>query len=309
MPPRRNRRRRPRGARRPGRFIFFLLVLALAVGAYELYHLHLTGTAAHRHRGAQPAEIANASPAPAPSGSQPTPESSNLPAPFPSRSPGPSKLAIIIDDCGYNVARCEQFFKLPIPLTFSILPMTPYARQIADDAVAADKSIILHLPMEPLVAGAHDDPGPGVITTSMSDAQVQSQVDEDLASLPPVPGANNHMGSKATADARVMRDVLEVFKRDHEFFIDSRTSPQSVGLRTARELGIPTAARDVFLDNQATVPYVESQLDVAQRTALAHGTAIAIGHPNDATAQALAALIPQMQAAGVTFVPAADLVK
>jgi len=205
--------------------------------------------------------------------------------------------------------RDEQFLKLQIPVTLSILPMTPHARDIAAEAVAAGKPIILHLPMEPEVGGPHADPGPGAITTAMNDAQVQAQVEADLAAVPSVPGANNHMGSKATSDPRVMRDVLEVFKRDNLFFIDSMTSPNSVGFSTARDLGVPTATRDVFLDNQATLPYVENQLRNAQAVALRQGTAIAIGHPNVATAQALDAMIPEMKAAGITFVPAAQLVR
>jgi uncharacterized protein len=205
--------------------------------------------------------------------------------------------------------RDGKFLTLPIPVTLSVLPMTPHAREIADEATTAGKSVILHLPMEPEVTGPHSDPGPGVITTSMTDDEIRAQVEKDLAALPPVPGANNHMGSKATSDPRVMRDVLEVFARDHLFFIDSETSTHSVGATTAQELGVPTATRDVFLDNQATQAYVENRLQDAVAVALRHGQAIAIGHPNEATMQAIAALVPRMQAAGITFVPAADLVR
>jgi polysaccharide deacetylase 2 family uncharacterized protein YibQ len=224
-------------------------------------------------------------------------------------SSGAARVAIIIDDCGYSMERDRRFLSLPIPLTLSVLPMTPHAREIADAATAAGKAVILHLPMEPQVTGPHSDPGPGAILTAMTDQQVRVQVQQDLASLPAVPGANNHMGSKATSDPRVMRDVLEVFQQEHLFFIDSGTSTQSVAFSTAQQLGVPTAARNVFLDNEASVPFVEDQLKLTESIALKNGTAIAIGHPNEATAQAIAAFIPQMQAAGISFVPAADLVR
>lgn len=304
------RRRRPlRRSRRPGfRPLRALLVLALLGGlAYVLLQRHdLARLVRHPPPHAKHAHAAAALTAASPPAAQAFPQPSGAsPAPTPS---GEARVAIIIDDCGYNMARDSRFLSLPVPLTLSVLPMTPHGREIAQAASAAGKSVILHLPMEPETLGPHSDPGPGVITTAMSDDQVRSQVQADISSLPPVSGANNHMGSKASGDQRVMRDVLEVFQRDHLFFIDSVTSTQSVGLTTAQELGVPTAARDVFLDNQATVPYVEDQLKQTETLALQRGSAIAIGHPNEATAEALAALIPQMEAAGVTFVPAASLV-
>ncbi|HXW50464.1 MAG TPA: divergent polysaccharide deacetylase family protein [Candidatus Acidoferrales bacterium] len=217
------------------------------------------------------------------------------------------RVAIIIDDCGYNVKRCEQFLALPIPITLSILPMTPHAKQLAAEALAAGKSVMLHLPMEPDAPTAH--PGPGAIMTAMSDAQVQAQVEADIASVPDAPGANNHMGSKATSDPRVMRDVLLVFREHHLFFIDSMTSYYSVGEATAHGLGIPTAKRDVFLDDSHDLPYIQGQFAELQRVVLKQGTAIAIGHPFDTTAQALKAQIPKFEDAGITFVPAQTLVR
>ena len=232
-------------------------------------------------------------------------------SPAPAASPpvvvtGP-RVAIIIDDCGYNVKRCEQFLALPIPITLSILPLTPHAKQLVADALAAGKSVMLHLPMEPESATVH--PGPGAILTEMSDDQVRSQVEADIDSVPGVPGANNHEGSKATSDPRVMRDVLEVFREHHLFFIDSMTSYTTVGAATAQELGIPTARRDVFLDDSRDVPYIQGQFAELQRVALKRGSAIAIGHPFDTTALALRESIPKLEQAGITFVPAQDLVR
>jgi len=311
MPVRRRHTRRARARRGGRRLAILLLFIAAGIASYGLWHhVRISGTPArqikHVARLASPLPAASA----ARTGRQElSPSPSPSPAATASPARGGAKLAIIIDDCGYSLPHDEQFLKLPIPVTLSILPMTPHARDIAAAAAAAGKAIILHLPMEPEVAGPHADPGPGAITTAMSDAQVQAQVEADLAALPAVPGANNHMGSKATSDPRVMRDVLDVFKRDNLFFIDSMTSPASVGFSTARELGVPTAARDVFLDNQATLSFVEEQLRNAQAVALRQGSAIAIGHPNAATAQALAAMIPEIQAAGVTFVPVEQLAR
>jgi len=237
----------------------------------------------------------------------PSPSASVVPGASPSAVPsGAPRVAIIIDDCGYSMDRDTPFLTLPIPVTLSVLPMTPHGREIADAAIAAGQYAIVHLPMQPDSAAVN--PGPGAITTEMTDDQVRMQTQADLDALPSMPGANNHMGSRATADRRVMDDVIGVFKERHMFFIDSVTSPSTVGAETARAMDVPSASRAVFLDNQATVPYVEGQLRATMARALKFGSAIAIGHPNPQTDEALAAMIPQMKAAGIEFVPAQSLV-
>jgi len=221
--------------------------------------------------------------------------------------PHAPRVAIIIDDCGNNLPKDEQFLPIGVPLTLAILPLTQHGREFAQEAQAAGKPIMLHLPMQPI--SSDYNPGPGAITTSMSDQQIMAQVEQDLESLPPVPGANNHMGSRGTSDPRVMHDVLAVFKSKGLFFIDSETSNASIGAQMAREAGVQTAARDVFLDNDVNEKAIEAQLFATEKVALERGQAIAIGHPFPETAKALSVMIPQMQAAGIEFVAAETLVK
>jgi polysaccharide deacetylase 2 family uncharacterized protein YibQ len=223
----------------------------------------------------------------------------------PPASSGGPRLAIIIDDCGQWPDTEHGFIALPVALTMSVLPHVRYGTQIARDAQAAGKGIMLHLPMEP-VSGI--DPGPGRITTKMDDAAITAQVRDDIASVPLATGVNNHEGSRATADDRVMRDVAAVLAADHLFFIDSLTSGSSIAQRDARAAGIATASRDVFLDNVADVDATEAQLRHAAQVAKTNGTAIAIGHPRPTTLAAVRALLPELQRDGITFVFARDLV-
>lgn len=220
-------------------------------------------------------------------------------------NPHGARLALIVDDCGQWIATERGFVALEIPLTLSVLPDVPYTNVIATEASDAGKGVMLHLPMETL-SGLN--PGPGKVTTEMSDAQIVAQVQSDLAEVPLARGVNNHEGSKASADTRVMRAVIGVLAQRSLFFIDSRTSGASVGEATARAMGVPTAARDVFLDNQADVAYSEAQLSAAAAIAQRTGSAIAIGHPRPTTLVAVRAMIPRLQALGVQFVLAQDLV-
>jgi len=236
-----------------------------------------------------------------------TPLETASPAPSrpPAAAPSGAKLALIIDDCGQWVDIERGYIALPIPITLSILPHVHAAAEIAKEAHDAGKGVMLHLPMEPL---SEIYPGPGEVKTSMTDAQVTAQVEDDLAAVPLVQGVNNHEGSKASADPRVMRDVMRVLaQHGNLFFIDSRTNAASVGEQEAKDAGIPAASRDVFLDNKENVAYTEAQLRDAAAIALRTGSAIAIGHPRATTLEAVRAMIPQLQAQGITFVLAGSL--
>lgn len=224
-----------------------------------------------------------------------------------SATTGP-KLALIVDDCGQWPDTERAFIALPIPLTLSVLPDVRYTAAIAQEASAAGKGVMLHLPME-TISGV--DPGKGKVTTEMTDAQITAQVDDDLAQVPLAQGVNNHEGSKGSADARVMGDVIQaiVAKRDDLFFIDSRTAPDSVAQAVAAKAGLATASRDVFLDNVDEQSAVEAQLRAAADLAIKNGSAIAIGHPRAATLAAVRALYPELQRRGITFVLARDLTR
>lgn len=312
---RRRRRRRPRPRRFP--WLAFGVIAVVVVGLWwsvNAIKRQIAGyfeptRSAHHGKRAVPsgARVATTSSPVRVTSPEPTQQRPLTEAKGPLALTHPPMVAIIIDDCGNNLAKDEQFLGLPAQLTLAILPLTAHGREIAQEAAAAGKSIMLHLPMQP--ESSEHNPGPGAITISMTDAQIALQVEADLASLPPVPGANNHMGSKGTSDPRVMHDVLEALKSKHLFFIDSETTNASLGAQMAREMGLLTAARDVFLDNDLSEPAIEAQLRETQKVAIERGQAIAIGHPNAETAIALAKMIPQMQAAGIEFVSAETLVK
>jgi hypothetical protein len=216
------------------------------------------------------------------------------------------RVAIIIDDCGQWPKTERAYLQLPIPLTMAVLPHVAFTAEIAQAAAGAGKGVMLHLPMEPL---SHRRAGPGEIDDSMSDDDVTKQTEDDVAQVPLAEGLNNHEGSEASADARVMRDVVAVAKSHDLFFIDSRTNVKTVGADEAAAAGVPNASRDVFLDNRADVAYTESMLERTVAIAESKGSAIAIGHPKPTTLEALRAMYPRMEAAGVQFVLAKDLVR
>lgn len=324
MKRRKRRAARARTASFPAFAFALLLIGAVALFASRaLRDVPAPSRSAHAHRSGHAATLAATEPSPsahdaaatlAPAA---TPGAAATPAPAAtpaapatpaaaSAAPNGAKLALIIDDCGQWRDTERGFVALRVPLTLSVLPHVRYGAQIAREANAAGKGVMLHLPMEPR-SGAN--PGPGEISTAMDDAAIATQVGADLDEVPLATGVNNHEGSGATADDRVMRDVAAVLAARRVFFIDSRTTAKTVAERDVGAAGVPTARRDVFLDDVDDRAAVEAQLRRAAEIARDRGTAIAIGHPRAATLAAVRSLVPVLQAAGIEFVLAADLVR
>lgn len=227
-------------------------------------------------------------------------------APAP-HGPGRARVAIIFDDAGYSLRAAREVMALGRPVTISILPSLPYSTQIAEEAPAHGVQVILHLPLEPDNAAL--SVGPGGVTVDMSDQAIRSTVAADLATVPTAVGANNHMGSRGTSDPRVMRDVMGVIRARRLFFVDSLTSPRSIAARIAREMGVPTGVRAVFLDNRDEEGYVRTQLQELIGIAQARGRAIAIGHVGKVTARVLRGMLPEFDEAGMQLVFVSQLVQ
>jgi uncharacterized protein len=217
------------------------------------------------------------------------------------------RAAIIIDDLGQDLDAAHKLMQLPYPLTFSVLPYLRYTGETAQEAHEAGREVMLHLPMEPQ-AGSGADPGQGAIRIGMSASSVAETVDADFRAVPFAEGANNHMGSGATADSRLMGEVMEGLRKRHAYFVDSRTTASSTALAAARAHNVPTFFRSVFLDDKESVAYTLGQLEEFQRVVEANGVGIAIGHPHPTTLTALARFLPQFSRNNIQLVYASQVV-
>ncbi|MGA1845171.1 MAG: divergent polysaccharide deacetylase family protein [bacterium] len=218
------------------------------------------------------------------------------------------RVALIIDDLGYNMDLAEALLAIDVPLTVSILPNLPYTHAIARRAVERGKEVILHLPMEP-----YDYPNAqveeGTLLTTMDDSQIRRLIEKSLVGLDGVVGANNHMGSRMVEDEGKMRVILEEMKKRGLFFLDSRTSPRSMVYDLARAMGVKTAKRHVFLDGRHTIAYIRRQLDKVAEVARENGCGIAIGHLHPTTLEALRAHLPRLGERGIQFVKLSEVVE
>ena len=216
------------------------------------------------------------------------------------------RVALIIDDLGYDKKIAEKFFGLNIHLTASILPHSPFQTKIARLASAKGLEVMLHLPMEP-VEYPDVNPGPGTLLTSMSPDELIGQLEENLNTLPGVKGVNNHMGSKLTAESTQMYQIFSVLKHRDLFFIDSRTTADSMCRPSARLFQVPFAQRDVFIDHYQKPDFIRQQFKELIRIAELNGEAVGILHPHSTTFSILQEMLPDLQKQ-VQLVPASKIV-
>ncbi len=218
------------------------------------------------------------------------------------------RAAIVIDDLGGNEKAAQELLALPYPLTFSVLPNLAHSRETADQAHRAGRVVMLHLPMEPIPRPGFY-PTRGEVREGQARDQVERLVERDLAAVPYVQGVNNHEGSQATEDPRLMADVMRVLRGRHLFFVDSRTTGASVALQAARRAGVPAFYRSVFLDDTRSVPYILGQLRKFREVIEKQGVALAIGHPHPATIRALREFLPKLSEDDIELMPASRLVE
>jgi len=282
-----------------GLFVLIVLVVAAGILAHHLISRK------------QPVQSVGISPAVWPPQFEIYPEEDIVP-PKPAARPIPGvpeklpKVAIIIDDIGYDRHIAEKFLQLDVNLTFSLLPHTPFQRSFARKASKKGLDIMLHLPMEPNEY-PQVDPGPGALLTSMSPDELIGQLKKNLDAIPGIKGVNNHMGSKMTTVSTQIYQIFSVLKQRELFFIDSRTTLKSLCEPSARLFQIPFAQRDVFLDHNLDLELIRRQINQLIRIAAARGEAVGIAHPHIETYKVLREMLPDLQQK-VRLVPASEIV-
>lgn len=224
-----------------------------------------------------------------------------------SSSPGHRRpvLALVIDDLGWDASAGDRVVGLPAPITVAVLPGTPSARRLAEAADRRGHEIILHQPMEALDARW---PGPGAMDTAQDPEELRRLLARNLAEIPHRVGVSNHMGSRLTAQAGAMKAVMDELAPRDLYFLDSRTTPDTVAFRTARAHSIPSTRRDVFLDAVIRPELIDRALSDALELAERRGHALAIGHPHPDTLRILEARMEEIRAR-VELVPVSRLIE
>ena len=216
-------------------------------------------------------------------------------------------VAIIIDDMGNDIRQLEEVEALREPVAVAVLPDQRSSSAVAEKARQAGLDVLLHLPMQPRekVAGL----GKGALMEGMGPEAIKETLGKDLASVGPVEGVNNHMGSGLTADRQAMLSLMRLLKGRGLFFVDSRTTAASQAYKAAEDEGVKAASRDVFLDDSNDPADIRAQFERLERIALKRGSALAIGHPRPATLAALREELPRLKEKGIRVARVTELVR
>lgn len=211
------------------------------------------------------------------------------------------RIAIIIDDLGYQLEAGRRAIQLPGPITFAVLPGTPHSHRLAEFAHDRGKEVLMHLPLEAVnYEGAVE---PGGITLDMSHDVFRATFANAIETVPYAVGVSSHRGSLLTRHPGHMAWLMqEISARDGLFFIDSYTTPESIALKVAAEEGVSATRRDVFLDHDRSVEAVARELERLKAMARRKGHAVAIGHPFPETLQVLERELPKLAAEGIELV-------
>jgi uncharacterized protein len=219
---------------------------------------------------------------------------------------GRPQLAIVIDDLGNDRAQADSLFRLPYPLTISVLPHEANSGEIAEEAHRRGYQVMLHLPM---ASNAGDKDEAVELHPGMALPAVEKTFTAMLETVPFAAGVNNHEGSLGTADQKLMDELMPLLHQRNLFFIDSRTTAATVAETAAHAAGVAAARRNVFLDDVQSVPAIRKQFELAIRDAREKGSALAIGHPHAETLEVLNEMLPEAERQGVRLVFASELAR
>lgn len=211
-------------------------------------------------------------------------------------------IAICMDDLGPSLAGTEKAMALPQNVTLSFLPYGRATPRLAREAEAEGHEVLAHVPME-----AIGPQNPGPMTLKVGSPNIHRRLVWALSRVPGLKGINNHEGSKFSTDVASLVPVVEVLAKRHLFFFDSRTIAGSQIVRVSHAFGVPSAGRDIFLDDILSVSAIRTQLDKLVEKAKRTGVAIAIGHPHDITLAVLSAWLAKDH--GVRLVPVSEAIR
>ena len=213
--------------------------------------------------------------------------------------PVKGRIAIVIDDWGYNLNNLVIAEGIKEPITCAVLPNLKNSRLVSQRLKNLGFEIILHLPMEPKEKYHLEK---NTITASMNAAEVRNILNKDLASISSAKGISNHMGSCVTEDARASALIMSEAKKRNLYFLDSYVTSKSVCPLLAERMNIRFAKRNVFLDNRDDPAYIKEQITKLKELAAKNGYAIGIGHDRRNTLLALKETIPKLVKSGYKFV-------
>lgn len=206
------------------------------------------------------------------------------------------QIALIFDDLGGSLQDIKDVHSLGIPLTVAVLPDLKFSKNISHIADRCGFSVLVHLPMEP----QQDTPAfvkerDNFIRSNQPVREVDRLLRRYLNSSRVAVGVNNHMGSRATEDKKLMRLIMQRLKEKGMVFIDSHTSERSCCCEVASQVKVLCAENSGFLDSVDELSAVNDKISRLAGLAETRGKIVVIAHPKHNTFSALRRRLPALK--------------
>lgn len=214
-------------------------------------------------------------------------------------------VSIIIDDIGFSKERAIEIMNISKNITLSVLPFTEFGKELAELAFEKDIEVMLHLPLESLNNDQNTEDG--TIFSNMPRNQIEKIIKDGLIDIPFVKGVNNHKGSAISKNVLKIKEILEILSVEKLFYIDSKTTPDTVVKKIAEQMKINFCERDIFLDHIQNMKSIEIQFNKLVKIAKKNKKAIAIGHPYESTILFLKGINEKLRAEKLKLVPVSSI--
>jgi polysaccharide deacetylase 2 family uncharacterized protein YibQ len=216
------------------------------------------------------------------------------------------RLAIVVDDCGYDPTRDAEWLKFPEKITMAVIPFGPSSRRLARTAHERGFGVLIHVPMEP-ESPVSDRTEEFRLRKGMSKEEMDSLLGRMIEENSWASGVSNHMGSAFTADLESMGTFVSLLKSRGLFLLDSVTTPRSVAVLAALRAGVPVTRRDVFLDAGIQPEEMRLRWKQALEIAKEKGKAILVCHGRKESFRTILDLVPDLEAEGIRAVTIDEL--
>lgn len=190
------------------------------------------------------------------------------------------------------------------------LAFTPYSRRLAEwvpAARAAGHEVLLQVPMEPRNIELNDPGDKALLTTNDPEVNLD-RLEWVMSRATGYIGLTSFMGSRMTVSEKDLRPVMDAMAARGLAYVDPKVTPVSIAGKLAKELGMPAASSDRFIDLQAAREPIDRRLGQLEQIALSRGSAIGFAQAYPVTIERLRKWIPEMQKRGFELAPVSAVV-
>ena len=217
------------------------------------------------------------------------------------------RIAVVFMNMGLNrVAADATIGKMPAAVAFAFQPYARETERYMDVARAQGHEAFIQIPLEPS-DHPNSDPGPHALLTKLAGPDNVYRLEWALSRSPGFVGVTYDLGDKFLSTADAVRPVFEALKARGLMVLDTRLGANSVAQPVARDIGLPIAVNDVWIDRNPAKAAIDLALAELERIALKDGYAIGAAEPNPSSIERVLAWTQKLKDKNIVLAPVSAL--